>query len=186
MLQREGLPHPDAANTFREATSAGTTLTIFFAAGTVLAAVGVTLYLVAPKERASASVQIGPSVAMGTAGMNVGADHGEDHPGIHFVLLASALLGAGCNARVGLGDPLLATLERPADGYYGSGTDGRGHGYHRCGHGTGTSGTTGGTGTAGASTGTGTTGAGGGSGGASGSGVGGGAGTGQAGQGGTT
>ena len=64
-------PDQTAAKTFREATSAGTTSTIFFAAGTVLAAVGVTLYLVAPKERASASVQIGPSVAMGTAGMNV-------------------------------------------------------------------------------------------------------------------
>ena len=54
-------PNQDAANTFRDATSAGTTSTIFFAAGTVLTAVGVTLYFVAPKERASARSRSRPA-----------------------------------------------------------------------------------------------------------------------------
>ena len=73
--------------------------------------------------------------------------------GIHFGLLASALLGAGCNALVGLGEP---TVSDAGTAGTGSGTTG---GTGTTGASTG-SGTTGGTGTTGASTGTGTTGAG--------------------------
>jgi hypothetical protein len=66
-------PNDAAASTFRDANSAASLSTIFFATGAFLAAAGITIYVVAPKDSASPSarVQITPSVAMGNAGMTV-------------------------------------------------------------------------------------------------------------------
>jgi hypothetical protein len=63
-------PDEPAANTFRDAASAGNLSTIFFVAGGVLAAGGLTMWLVAPKPEApTVATQAIPSVGMRTAGM---------------------------------------------------------------------------------------------------------------------
>lgn len=64
-------PSEDAANKFRDATSAGNLSTVFFVAGGGLAVVGLTLFFVAPKESASPSARITPTVGMGNMGMTV-------------------------------------------------------------------------------------------------------------------
>jgi len=63
-------PNDAAANTFRDATSDGNLSTIFFVAGGVLAAGGLTLWLIAPKgEGRVVAMQAVPSVGMRSTGM---------------------------------------------------------------------------------------------------------------------
>ena len=54
---------PAAAHTRDDARSAGTTSTIFFVAGAVLAAAGVTMFLVAPSATDTRALRMAPSVA---------------------------------------------------------------------------------------------------------------------------
>jgi hypothetical protein len=54
---------PAAAHTRDDARSAGTTSTIFFVAGGVLAAAGVTMFLVAPSATDTRALRVAPSVA---------------------------------------------------------------------------------------------------------------------------
>jgi hypothetical protein len=54
---------PAAAHTRDDARSAGTTSTIFFVAGGVLAAAGVTMFLVAPSASDTRALRVAPSVA---------------------------------------------------------------------------------------------------------------------------
>jgi len=61
---------PTAGATRNDAQSAGTLSTAFFVAGGVLAAAGVTLWLIAP--RASQGVEVTPTVGPGSAGVTLG------------------------------------------------------------------------------------------------------------------
>jgi hypothetical protein len=67
-------PSDPAAQTIRDAESAGTISTIAFVAGGVLAATGVVLFVVAPKapSTSAASLRVTPSVGPGTMGLGLG------------------------------------------------------------------------------------------------------------------
>jgi hypothetical protein len=58
-------PTPDAVNKQKDAQNAGNLATVFFAAGAVLAAAGVTMFVFAPE----APVQVAPSVGIHSAGV---------------------------------------------------------------------------------------------------------------------
>jgi hypothetical protein len=67
-------PNAGAAQTIRDAEGAGTISTIAFAAGGALVATGIVLWFVAPKSESSssaASVQLSPSVGLGSAGLQL-------------------------------------------------------------------------------------------------------------------
>jgi len=62
-------PDVPAADTFRDATNAGKLATIFFVAGGVLAAGGLTLWIFAPKQESSTvALQLMPAIGMQSRG----------------------------------------------------------------------------------------------------------------------